>query len=337
MRNIPFLQTSRTMFAIAAACAISACSGGGGQQHLTPGTSGLTPSSASNSASAPARAAQSERSATSSNRNEDVDGNDDDGGAVAYSSVPKVIHAVASLGFEAYQGLEFGDGVNLTRTGKLQRVRYVLSSWGCQSGSWYAHNCVTAPGSTFSLPIRINVYAVDNTQPSKVGALLATRTKTFNIPYRPSADNVRCTGAGAGKFYSAVDGRCVNGLANAIVFDFPAPRATLPLKSIFTLVYNTSHYGPNPIGQSTPCYTTSAGCGYDSLNISADGPGGPIGSPIDPDGIFDSFANAGEYCVPALGLGFRQDTAPGCWTTNHPQFEVRVSSGHGEGHEGHDD
>jgi hypothetical protein len=91
--------------------------------------------------------------------------------------------------------------------------------------------------------------------------------------------------------------------------------------------------------------STDAGCGYDSLNISADGPGGPIGSPVDPNGIFDNYTqrDGNNSCLPFTNNGFRLDTGPGCWTTNHPQFEVRVSSGGGDdsrhdGHgEGHDD
>jgi len=227
-------------------------------------------------------------------------------------------------------------------TGKLQRVRYVLSSWGCQTGNWHSNNCVTTPGATFPVPFTINVYAVSNSNTSRVGALLKTQTRTFNIPYRPSYDSARC--AGTGKFYSAVDARCVNGLANVIVFDFSAPRASLPGQSIFSLVYNTTHYGPHPVGELAPCYSpssTAAGCGYDSLNVSIDGPGGPIGSPVDPNGIFVSFTQAVDYCDPLLGTGFRLDTGPGCWTGLHPQFEVRVGAGGDDDdkkkHEGRDD
>lgn len=317
------------MLAIFAGCAVSACTAGT-QQHLTPASNaGLAPVSGGRLTPA----SLSDRSPASENRNGDVESGDDGNGTVVYSSIPKPLKAVASVGFEAYQGLELGDGVNLTHRGRLQRVRYVLSSWGCKSGHWYSNDCVTPAGATFPVPFTINVYAVDNTNASRVGALLTTQTRTFNIPYRPSYDSVRCTGTG--KFYSTVDARCVNGLANVIVFDFATPRVNLPLQSIFSLVYNTSHYGPHPIGQATPCYTSSGGCGYDSLNISTDGPGGPIGSPVDPNGIFDSFTQAADYCNPLLGTGFRLDTAPACWTTYHPQFEVRVGGG-GDGHDGKD-
>ena len=337
MHQISSLQGLRLALAVSAACAISACAAGT-QRSLPSGNNAqLAPQAGSRLTAV----SSSDRSASSEKR--EAEGGDDGNGTVVYSSIPKPLKAVASVGFEAYQGLQLGDGVNLTHTGKLQRVRYVLSSWGCQTGNWHSNNCVTTPGATFPVPFTINVYAVSNTNTSRVGALLKTQTRTFNIPYRPSYDSVRCTGTG--KFYSAVDARCVNGLANVIIFDFAAPRVTLPLQSIYSLVYNTTHYGPSPIGESAPCYSpspTAAGCGYDSLNISTDGPGGPIGSPLDPNGIFVSFTQAVDYCDPLLGTGFRLDTAPGCWTGFHPQFEVRVGSGGDDNddkkkHENHDD
>jgi hypothetical protein len=340
----------RFVLAVSAACAVSACAGGTQQTLPTPNNAALTPQTGARLTTT----LSADRS--TSNEKREAEGGDDGNGTVVYSSIPKPLKAVASVGFEAYQGLELGDGVNLTHTGKLQRVRYVLSSWGCQHGNWYSNNCVTTGSPTFPVPFTINVYAVDNTQPSHVGALLKTQTQTFNIPFRPSSTPARCpqgTDAHPGeRFYSAVDAACIHGLANVIVFDFSAPRVSLPAKTIVSLVYNTSHYGPHPIGESAPCYSTSAGCGYDSLNISTDGPGGPIGSPVDPNGIFVSFTQALDYCRPSDGLGFRLDTTPctrdslgGPWTGYHPQFEVRVGSGgdgddnhHDDNHrEGHDD
>jgi len=339
MLRLSTVQTARAIVAVAAACAVSACAGGTGTQQATPtGATGLAPQGTTRAASA----TMSERRASDDNRN--VEGGDDGNGTVVYSSLPKPVKAVASIGFEATQGLEFGDGVNLTHTGKLQRVRYVLSSWGCQMGHWYSSDCVTNGNPTFPVPFTVNVYAVSNTNTSRVGPLLTTQTKTFAIPYRPSSNHVRCPDGQT--FYSTVDAACVHGLANVIVFDFDGPRVNLPAQIIVSLSYNTSHYGPHPIGQTAPCYTSSGGCGYDSLNVSADGAGGPIGSPVDPNSVFDSFTQAIDYCNPLLGTGFRIDTGcppgPTGWTFNHPQFEVRVTTGgdggHGDGDgHGHDD
>jgi hypothetical protein len=336
MRRIATLQTIRLMLVVSAAVAVSACAGGTQQTLPTANNATLTPQTGTRLTAT----LSSDRSASDENRN--AEGGDDGNGTVVYSSIPKPLKAVASIGFEATQALEFGDGVNLTHTGKLQRVRYVLSSWGCVSGHWYSSDCVTPGTPTFPVPITVNVYAVDNTKTSRVGHLLVTQTKTFNIPYRPSSNHVRCPDGQT--FYSQVDAACVHGLANVIVFDFNGPRANLPAQTIVSLSYNTSHYGPHPIGQSTPCYTSSGGCGYDSLNVSADGPGGPIGSPVDPNSVFDSFTQAADYCNPLLGTGFRVDTGcppgPTGWTLNHPQFEIRVASGGGgddEDQRGHHD
>jgi hypothetical protein len=335
MSRLPTLQTMRLMLAVSAACAVSACAAGTQQTLPTANNGSLAPQTGARLTAA----ARSDRS--TSNEKREVEGGDDGNGTVVYSSIPKPLKAVASLGFEATQALEFGDGVNLTHTGKLQRVRYVLSSWGCQSGNWSTNNCVTIGTPTSPVPITVNVYAVDNTKTSRVGNLLATQTKTFNIPYRPSSDHVRCPNGET--FYSQVDAACIHGLANVIVFDFSGPRASLPAQTIVSLTYNTTHYGPHPVGETAACYHSSGGCIYDSLNVSADGTGGPIGSPIDPNSVFDSFTQALDYCLP-LGLGFRIDT--GCvpgpvtgWNLNHPQFEVRVGSGGGDDNhrEGHDD
>ena len=199
---------------------------------------------------------------------------------------------------------------------------------------------------TFPVPFTVNVYAVENTKPSHVGdADDADQNVQHPVPAVVDAVALpaRDRPHPGERFYSPVDAACVHGLANVIVFDFSAPRVSLPAQVIVSLVYNTTHYGPHPIGQSAPCYSmvsTAAGCGYDSLNISTDGPGGPIGSPVDPNGIFDSFTQAVDYCNPLLGTGFRLDTAPGCWTGYHPQFEVRVGNGGDDNdnhREGHDD
>jgi hypothetical protein len=316
MQRFRTLQTLRMLLALCAAGAITACAGG--SQQVTPtGGMALNPASVANHV------------LTTSSASEDTGDGDDGVGAIVYSSIPKPLKAVASIGFEAYQGLEFGDGVNLTHTGKLQRVRYVLTSWGCQSGHWFSSDCITVGKPKFPVPFTVNVYAYSSTNTSHVGALLTTQTKSFNIPFRPSSDHVKCPDGQT--FYSPVDAACIHGLANVIVFNFSAPRVSLPAQTIVTLVYNTTHYGPHPIGEAAPCFTSSGGCGYDSLNISAEGPGGPVGSPIDPNGIFDNFAivTAQNYCPGATTTGFRLDTSPGCWTVNHPQLEVRVASGEG--------
>src|ERR1700694_1685253 len=69
------------------------------------------------------------------------------------STVPVAsVGNLPSVGAEAYSFKEFGNEVNLVGN-HLTTVTVTLSSWGCQTGSWYAHNCGTIAGSTFTEPI----------------------------------------------------------------------------------------------------------------------------------------------------------------------------------------
>ena len=331
MVRTPFLSARALMIAIAT-CVLAACSGGGGQQ--------ATPAAGTNaSAGAPAQS----QSRTTGVRSEDRGGSqgdsDENGGKTVYNSIPKPVSSyIASLGFECCSVKEFGDGLKLTHTGRLDSVSVVMDSWGCQSGSWNAFNCVSAPNASFTHPITVNVYAANTSGPAPaVGPVLATQTQTFTIPYRPSADNVRCTGTDKGKFYSTVDHKCVNGLANVISYDLSSAHVTLPAKIIVSVAYNTSTAGYAPIGTSTACFTSSGGCGYDSLNVSANGNGGPVGSVLDPNGVFVYYANVAFYCDPTQGSSFRLDTSPtSCgWAGYHPQIKVTIGNGDGSGDHGH--
>ncbi len=333
------MQTLRTMLLVSAACVFSACSGGGSQ--VTPaGDTALRPTTVSQVAT---RGARSEDRGGGDRNNGD---RDDNNGTIVYNSIPKPVHAIASQGFECCQVNEFGDGVHLTHTGRLDKVSVVMDSWGCQAGHWYSNDCVTVPGTGFTHPITLNVYSVShgttrNAPDWVVGPLLATRTQTFTIPYRPSADHVRCTGnsandptnpGNAGKFYSTVDHACVNGLANVITFDFSHAGVTLPAQAVFSVAYNTSDSGYHPLGTALACSLTPGGCGYDSLNVGADGNGGPVGSVVDPNGVFIDYSNVAKYCDPSQGPGFRLDTStnPNCsWAGFHPQIRVTVGGGGG--------
>jgi hypothetical protein len=200
----------------------------------------------------------------------------------------------------------------------------ILSSWGCKSGHWYSNDCASPKGAKFSQPITLNVYSVIDVGgvPTR-GSLLATVTKTFEIPYRPSANPVKCPTT-PGKWYSEKEDVCYNGLAVPIDFDIPGMHVPVPSKVIVGIAYNSSHFGYAPIGEATSCYTSSAGCPYDSLNVSTDGAGGRIGSVTDPDGIFINYTSPGSYCQPHVYQGdiMQLDNTGGCWTGFHPQIEI---------------
>jgi len=266
---------------------------------------------------------------------------------IVYNSIPNPLpHNVASDGLEATFVRELGDGFMLAgpagRT--LDKVTVILSSWACVSGNWYtANTCHTPPGSTFDQPITVNIYAV--TPPTGVGPLLATITHTFELPYRPSTDSVHCTNPltddPGHTWYSTQDKTCYHGLAVPITVDFSPRHVTLPGKIIVTAEYNTSNAGPSPLGDTTACRPSVAGCPYDSLNISTDSNGGiyqAIGSVLDPNGIFVNYINPASYCQPHTAPpGLSLDTGANCWTGFHPMIRVSAIKEANEKDEKHGD
>lgn len=250
------------------------------------------------------------------------------GGRTVYSSIPPRLPGhVRSLGFQANGVSEFGDETRLARIGErriLRNTRVVMDSWGCQSGHWFSGDCLTAPGAFFRHPITANIYAVNNsgTVP-RPGALLASTTHVFNIPYRPSADNIRCTAVNAGRWFSPADNTCYDGRALTITFDFPYG-TTLPDRVIWTVAFNTTQYGRHPIGPNAPCLPSPGGCGYDFLNAGAQTfPGSPYaGTDVDPNGAFLSSVAGIAYCDGgAGGTGLlRLDT--GCWAGSNPLAQI---------------
>ena len=259
------------------------------------------------------------------------------GGAVAVSAgaaapaVPKVIYDssvsplpanLPSVGPEAYSFTEFGDQVTFAGTNRnLKNVTVTLSSWACQSGSWTTHNCVSAKGATFAVPVTFNIYAPTTTGGvNTAGTLIATQTNTYHVPYRPSTD-ARC--AGGGWF---TKGSCFNGIASNITFDFTG--TNVPNTVVYGITYNTSHYGPSPLGETPACYAAPAGCPYDSLNIGL-APKVNVGSKPFADTVFQNAVYAADYCDGGTdGVGFmRLDSAvPNtCWAGYNPAVDFTAT------------
>jgi len=159
---------------------------------------------------------------------------------------------------------------------------------------------------------------------------LASKTQTFDIPFRPSTDATDCTG---GRWFDGAT--CFNGLAVPITFDFTTgPAVLLPSQVIWTVSYNTSHYGPSPIGEGAACYTSSGGCGYDSLNVGLNTSGNSVGTDTDTNGVFMNNSGAANYCDSgAGGTGtLRLDT--GCWAPYTPAGELQLAGPPGPPHIG---
>jgi hypothetical protein len=174
---------------------------------------------------------------------------------VIFDNTPAVLPGnLASYGPEAYSYNEWGAGETFAGTARnLATATVTMSSWACESGAWTTNDCATTPGATFSVPITFKVYDVG--AGNTVGSVVATKTQTFDIPYRPSADAVNCTGGDAGKWWDGAT--CFNGKAVNITFTFAGE--DLSNTAIFGISFDTSNYG------YTPLATTNNPT--DSLNI----------------------------------------------------------------------
>jgi hypothetical protein len=89
----------------------------------------------------------------------------------------------------------------------------------------------------------------------------------------------------------------------------------LPNSVVYGVVYNTTTYGPNPIGTSATCFSTAAGCPYDSLNIAL-APTTTVGAQTYPAKLYQNTIFASNYCdLGVAGTGtFRLDSPTiACW------------------------
>lgn len=143
--------------------------------------------------------------------------------------------------------------------------------------------------------------------------------------------------------FSKKDNTCYHGISDEISVNFSGLHIPVPGNGelIVTVAYNTTHYGPYPIGESAPCYSTSAGCPYDSLNISVDGSGpsgleGGVGTVLVNDGIFVNYTLSANACPGNTLTGQLALDAPNplgsnyCdgdgWDGYHPEIEVRANT-----------
>jgi hypothetical protein len=251
-----------------------------------------------------------------------------DPGGHGYNSIPhKLPGNLPSVGFEANQTSEFGNQITFgdpKKKNKFGTVVVTMSSWGCQSGHWYDDTCSTPKGKQgFSEPITLNIYNPPTTGMYVPGSPIVSVTQTFFIPYRPSADNVNCTGADLGEWYDKPSKTCFNGLANNISFDID-PHVTLPDSVVFGIAYNTSTAGYTPYGVATACYVSSGGCGYDSLNVGLSQDPTDVSEGSDPNTgtVWWNTSTPANYCdAGAHGSDFfRLDSpsTPPCWGVNPP-------------------
>jgi hypothetical protein len=251
-------------------------------------------------------------------------------GTVIYNNIPSPLPGnVPSEAFEATQTSQFGGQVEFAGASATSTTVTVgMSSWGCQSGSWFAHNCTSTPGAKFAWPVTLRVYSVGAA--NAVGTQIAELTRTFKMPYRPSS-SPKCTGESAGAWFRL--GQCFNGRLFRIAFTLRG--VTLPSKAIIAVSYNTSDYGVPQRPQ--PCDSEPQGCPYDSLNVALTEPTNfniknepepvppSVGADPTPEDAYQNSQTGEQYCDNGLGgTGtFRLDSGvPPCWSGYQPLFEV---------------
>jgi hypothetical protein len=245
---------------------------------------------------------------------------------------------IPSLGVESYYFDELGNEVNLASSGTLSNVVVTMSSFSCESGSFSDDTCVTTPGATFAVPITFNIYSTGTG--NTPGALIASDTQTFNIPFRPTADNLttppgaNCPG-GEGEWYDSATGSCYNGFATNITFDassFTPPDPTLPGTVVYGIAYNTTTNGYDPLGVSSPADGLNIGMSTDPTNVT-------VGSDADPGFLFmaqsAAFTSYSEItCATTLPAGVFQSydvmtTGPSCGlgsSGNIPAVQVNTAA-----------
>ncbi len=246
---------------------------------------------------------------------------------VIYSSAPNTLAPnYPSLGLEATAAGHVGDAVDFAGSArKIKTVKVILSTWACQSGTWNGGDCFTNAGAKFSVPITLDIYHAGVVQPDgsvTPGNIIASVTKTFQVPFRPSA-SPKCKNGQVGEWFKNGQG-CFNGKAVKISFPLGNLHSTLPDSIVYTVGYNTTHYGDDPIGESASCFGTTAGCPYDSLNVALTD-SATVGNQTYSDSIFWDTAFAGNSCGSPFVTGeINRDT--GCWAGYVPAAQFLAAN-----------
>jgi hypothetical protein len=249
------------------------------------------------------------------------------GASVIYSSLvaSPLPGNLPSFGAEAYAFNEFGNEVTFAGTNRqLTNVVVTLSSWGCVAGHWYSGDCSTPAGATFSEPITLTIYNPPAADSARPGSVITAVTQNFAVPYRPSA-SPRCTD---GRWWDASLKTCFNGAAVNVTFNLA--NVTAPDTVVYGIAYNTSHYGYDPITDSSSC--PAGGCGYDSLNIAVSNEQTNVSAGTDrnPGTVWQYSSDASRYCDDgAAGFSIFRLDSPGdaCRTPYIPAVQFKAGGG----------
>jgi len=237
------------------------------------------------------------------------------GAMTVYSNLPKKLPGnVPSEGFEATSTSQLGNVVELSKSRRGRhnpRVTFTLSDWACQTGG--ESTCVSAKKSTYSWPVTINLYSAGPGH--TLGALLASKTQTVTIPYRPSA-SPECASKGLpGAWFEKKTGSCFHGLLFKETYAFSG--VTLPDEVVVGVAFNTQNYGVEPTGSAGP---------ENSLNVAMFGGAPRYGA--DPRGE-ELFVNSGwsqMYCGSSESLNTfaPSGTCPAYYEGNLPGVAIQA-------------
>jgi hypothetical protein len=226
-----------------------------------------------------------------------------------YDNLHGNLSDVPSVGFEATSTSEFGGQVEFARTARIDpTVTIVLNSWACQNLKGEAE-CETTPGSTFTWPITLNVYDVEeNNEP---GPKIASMNEEPTIPFRPSP-NPKCKPAPIEKWVGWGN-KCLPD--KAVKVSFRLEGVELPEKAIISVAYNTTTYGYEP--------TPGDEKGEDSLNVGVtEPPGTPsVGKDSLPKYAYVNSTYSAMYEPEPHGPEGTFSLANG-WTGYQPLFKV---------------
>ena len=223
-----------------------------------------------------------------------------------------------SLSFGGTNVTQFGDKINLASQSSLGSATVIMDSQACQSGS--GATCATTAGATFPVPLTFTIDSPGSTA-GTVGAVIASETQTFNVPYRPSANPTDCPAgtpsieAGATldgtQWFNPTTGTCYYGKTYAATFNhfrFTSRSHVLPTTVVYGVSYDASS---GPASSLNVLFSTESASGVVT-----------VGSDTDPGNLFLADTAAGPSpeitCAPTVGTSFAEYNtavgATGCGT-----------------------
>jgi hypothetical protein len=247
---------------------------------------------------------------------------------VIYNDIPSNIQAppgtTVPFPFEFYKTSEFGAQLGFAGTArKNPDITVVMGSEACETGS--GPTCTTAAGAKFDWPVTFTVYSVGPND--SVGQLLATGSKVFAMPYRPSANARKCTGAQAGDWYSGAAHACLARKAFKIALPLRIASALLPNDAIVSLSYDTTDAGSHPTGEPGPYDSLSVAVSESASSVLSVGTNpGLAGANPEEEGLYVNSTESYLYCVSPPPVGtFALTGLPCGWNNNAPLVSVKAA------------